>query len=289
MYSPKFLPTLSGKTTELPPMRFGMTHTEGIISCDDPGIDPCHIHGYLEIYFNVSGEVGFLVNDKLYPVSPGNAIISRPNDVHVCVYKDTSFHEYFCLWIDADLSSPAFAFLGKEGFSPSFSFREAETQQLVSLLNRLFRLHKTGENDFLATVCLLEILFLLNDEKTEEIEESALPEAFRHIIDDIRLRYAEIRSVNDILSTHFVSSSTLTRWFRTYINTSPREYLESQKLAGALKRLKDGASVTEACINSGFSDCAHFIARFKTKFGETPLQYKRRMLGALPQPVKPHL
>ncbi len=264
---------------DLPPISFGINHTENVIECEDPGIDPCHIHGYLEIFFNISGEVGFLVNDKLYHVAPGSAIISRANDVHVCIFKDSSFHEYFCLWIDADFSSPAFAFLQRDGFSPSFSFDEATNDRLISLFKRLLRLYQNGneEDGFASTVCLLEILLQLNDGAGERIEESVLPEAFRKIIYDIREHYAEIHSVNDILKKHFVSSSTLTRWFRTYINSSPREYLESQKLSGSIKSLKAGASVTDACMSSGFSDCAHFIARFKKKFGETPLRYKRRI------------
>ena len=34
------------------------------------------------------------------------------------------------------------------------------------------------------------------------------------------------------------------------------------------------ATVTEACYNAGFSDSSRFIAKFKEKFGMTPLKYK---------------
>ena len=86
-----------------------------------------------------------------------------------------------------------------------------------------------------------------------------------------------VRSVNDILTSHFVSSATLTRWFRKYLHSSPREYLESVKLANAAVLLSNGHSVTDACMRSGFSDCSHFIVLFKKKFGETPLKYKKKV------------
>ena len=129
---------------------------------------------------------------------------------------------------------------------------------------------------------LLQILLLFRETNTRKREaEVLLPETLQRIMDDIRENFAEIGTVNRILQSHFVSSSTLTRWFRTYLHTSPREYLESQKFSCALELLREGASVTDACMRSGFSDCAHFIARFKKKFGETPLQYKKRFGAAM--------
>ena len=96
------------------------------------------------------------------------------------------------------------------------------------------------------------------------------------ILNDIHINFAEIHHINQLTDRYFVSHATLSRWFRKYLHTSPREYLESKKLAHAVKLLDSGATVTEACINSGFPCCSHFIGLFKKKFGETPLKYKKR-------------
>ena len=107
--------------------------------------------------------------------------------------------------------------------------------------------------------------------------QTVIPEAFQKILDDIHGHFSEIRSVGDVLASHFVSSATLTRWFRKYLHTSPREYLESVRLSNAAVLLLKGHSVTDACMRSGFSDCSHFIVLFKKKFGETPLKYKKKV------------
>ena len=40
--------------------------------------DDAHIHDYCEVYFNVSGNVSFAVENKVYPVNTGDIIISKP-------------------------------------------------------------------------------------------------------------------------------------------------------------------------------------------------------------------
>ena len=37
-----------------------------------------HVHEECEIYINLSGDVSFMVENRLYPVSYGNIIITRP-------------------------------------------------------------------------------------------------------------------------------------------------------------------------------------------------------------------
>ena len=101
-----------------------------------------------------------------------------------------------------------------------------------------------------------------------------MPTELRMILTDINENFARIHSVSELSQIYFISPATLNRWFRKHLQISPREYIESKKLAYACKLLRESASVTDACLQAGFSDCSHFIALFKRKFGETPLQYK---------------
>ena len=102
-----------------------------------------------------------------------------------------------------------------------------------------------------------------------------IPSELQHILSQIDEDPAAVGTVSDLAKAHFISPSTLNRWFRQYLQVSPREYLESKKMARAIKLLDNGASVITTCFRSGFSDCAHFIRLFKRKFGQTPLQYKK--------------
>ena len=277
MYEPKRIPSLDAKTAPLPEIRYGIKKSNQFVDLEDPTIDPLHIHGYLEIFFSISAEVSFLVNDTLDPVSRGDALISRPNDVHVCIFPRSDAYEYYCLWIDADFSLPFFDFIRKSDASPLFSLGTEKAATFEAWLERLEALQSGERNATLEISLLFSILAELNADREEQAPAASLPMPLSDVLLYINGSFTEICSVSDLARRFFISTATLNRRFRTHLHTTPREYIEAQKLSYAIELLKKGASVTEAATTAGFSDCSHFIVLFKKKFGETPLQYKKRM------------
>ena len=275
MYEPKYLPQLNEAISTFPGIRLSIVHHNEYRHRDDPDADPLHIHNCLEIFINVSSDISFLVNNNLYPVPVGDAIISCPGDTHMGIFHKSAVQEYVCIWIDADFTSPIFSFLRKEDFCPLCFFDEQTKKQLQFLVFSLLDVCEKEGSVLEKISYLLRILTIFEKKKPHDTAQADIPETLQNILDDIHENFSEIHNVNDILTSHFVSSATLTRWFRKYLHTSPREYLESVRLSNAAVLLSNGHSVTDACMRSGFSDCSHFIVLFKKKFGETPLQYKK--------------
>lgn len=56
-----------------------------------------HIHDAYEIYINLSGDVSFSVENSLYPIMPGNIIVTKPFEYHHCIYHSEEPHKHF--WI----------------------------------------------------------------------------------------------------------------------------------------------------------------------------------------------
>ena len=73
------------------------------------GID-LHSHLELELYINLTGDVSFLVENKLYPVTRGDIIISRPGEYHHCVYNSDKEHNFFWILIDIEENKEIFDF-----------------------------------------------------------------------------------------------------------------------------------------------------------------------------------
>lgn len=237
-----------------------------------------HIHDSYEFYINVSGDVDFLVNHRLYPVESGDVIVSRPGDVHLCLSKDPFEHERFCLWLGCPADSPLVAFTGRAGFSNLIHFREDVRRELLRLLYRL----KDAEmacREPARTAYLFRILTLFSEGIQTEAERPVLPEAMQQVLDHIHSCYTNLHGVEDIARATHISGSTLNRWFRKYLQLSPRKYVEALKLSYAQKLLLEGHSVTEVCSRAGFTDCSRFIAVFKAKFQQTPLQYQKRRIN----------
>ena len=279
MFEPKYEPKLNELLAALSGMRFSVRYRSEYLSIDDPETDPLHIHNFLEIFINVSSDISFLVNNNLYNVPIGDAIVTRPGDIHMGVFNRSAVHGHICIWIDSDLNTPFFSFLRKNDFCPWFSFDQTAQNELQTLAFKLLSVCDNGGSELEKASYLLRILTVFERKNENAVFKAHVPPMLQEVLDDIHEDFSTIKSINDILATHFVSSSTLTRWFRTYLRTSPREYLESVRLSNAAVLLSNGHSVTDACMSSGFSDCSHFIVLFKKKFGETPLKYKKANSG----------
>ncbi len=258
-------------------IRYGLSHKKEFLTPDDPKLDPLHIHEALEIFMNVDSSISFLVNNRLYPVESGDALISKANELHVGIFNEAKVHEHFCLWIDADEDSPVFDFLRHDNYSSRFVFDTENRERLIELFFKL-ETYINDHNELGKTACFLQIMTVFNEHKNVSGTSETIPNDLQAILDYINENFASIKSIDDILVNSFMSHATLNRRFRDHVHLSPKKFLESKKLSYAAKLLSDGASVTDACLASGFSDCSHFIALFKKQFGKTPFKYKKEVI-----------
>jgi AraC-like DNA-binding protein len=51
---------------------------------------------------------------------------------------------------------------------------------------------------------------------------------------------------------------------------SPRAYLRWRRLRRAVSSIREGASLTQAAVQAGFADGAHFSRVFRSQFGMSP-------------------
>ena len=276
MSTSKFPTPTTENLFQLEGIHYGLSHKKDFRAPDDPKLDPLHIHETLEIFLNVDSNVSFLVNNRLYPVKKGDALISRANEMHVGIFNEARIHEHFCLWIDADESSPIFDFLRSKDYSSHISFDESTSKQLTELFFELEDHIKRGNKGVGKASCFLKIMTIFNESQAVSTKTEAVPPELQKILDDINENFTRYKTVKDIIENRYISAPTLNRWFREYVRLSPKKYLESKKLSYAASLLASGASVTDACLASGFSDCSHFIALFKKQFGKTPLKYRER-------------
>ena len=256
-------------------LRFTLAYANGLL--ENPHFDS-HIHSGIEFYINVSGNVSFFVDDRLYPVESGDVIVSPSNVVHHCVGHGVSVHEHYCLWIDADETSPLFAFLKDADFSPRIVFEPAVKETMLTLLSE-FRSLGEAESDKLQTLktaYLLQFLSLFIIGKKVTVDDTGdTPAVFQEILKYYDEHVSTIHSIESVAERFFISPATLNRYFKKYLHLSPKEFLEAKKISVAKILLTQGSSVHDASEEAGFFDSSHFIAAFKKKFGITPLQYKR--------------
>lgn len=74
-----------------------------------------------------------------------------------------------------------------------------------------------------------------------------------------------------------VSRFHLLRVFKTCFGETPHEYVSRLRIERAKQLLTAGYSVTDACLEVGFSGLGSFSARFKSEVGVSPSEYARTM------------
>lgn len=238
-----------------------------------------HVHGECEIYINLSGDVEFMVEDHIYPISPGSVIITKPYENHHCIYKSNAVHKHF--WI-------LFSCEGNEELFRIFFCRRAGEGNLIALngdavseLNENCRmLLKEGIPPLEQYFCFFRLIQLLSDGTMMSPTSVRLSPEVIVALDLIHERISETISVKDLADYLHISVSTFERKFKKNLGLTPRAYIFKRKLALAAALLAQGGSVKEVCERCGFSDDSNFIVLFRRNFGMTPLKYKKQFESA---------
>lgn len=255
-----------------------ITYEKRFTTVNDITHDEQHIHDYYELYVNLSGDVSFLVENTLYPIRRGDMIITAPNEFHRCVYHNDCVHEHFCIWMkDIPFSSEVL----KNEFEKNklIVLHSDEKQKLIDHCFSLYEGYTTSDIlQFHAIASFFEILNLICNRRKNVSYVQELPANFSQIIDYISCNFTSPTCcTSTICEKFYISKSTLCRYFQQHFQTTPSDYIESKRLSEAKKLLSSGASVQNACINSGFSNCSYFIKRFRKKFDLTPVKYKKEI------------
>jgi len=237
-------------------------------------IFPLHMHDKMEIYILIEGDVSFVVESSLYRLSPGDAIVTKPNERHHCILNNDSVHRHACFQFD-----PSNEFLFADFLAHDFGQNnliipdDASKVRLLQIYDKISAAEE--ENDthkkFFLTLEMLSIFrrFVFTDSAPQ-----TLPEVLKEILNDIDRNFRSIHSLDYFIEKYYISASTLNRLFRTYLHTTPKTYLETKRLAHSRLLLKSGKSVLAACMESGFPDYSNYIRLFKKRFSITPKQYK---------------
>lgn len=269
----------SGKITEiempaLSSFHFQIKYTETDRARHFHEID-LHTHSEFEIYINLAGEVSFLVENTLYPLSRGDIIIARPGEHHHCVYRGDASHRLFWILFDCKSNEGFWDFL-KTDFRENYVSPTPELRdEIIALCTALHGGGMTKEEELYS---LLRLFAILKKSRTAEREGAhALAKDLSEMIRYINEHIGEEISAEEIANAFYISKSTLERRFKEQLSITPTEFIRRKKLHLAVELLQKGESVLDAGVAVGFRDTSYFIELFKRYYGTTPYRYKKNL------------
>ncbi|KRA25375.1 AraC family transcriptional regulator [Microbacterium sp. Root61] len=112
----------------------------------------------------------------------------------------------------------------------------------------------------------------------QELENLAHLRRARDLIDR---DYAKPLDVPTMAAKALMSPAHFARQFRAAYGETPYNHLMTRRIERAMTLLREGASVTDACMAVGCTSLGSFSSRFTEIVGESPTAYRRREHSAL--------
>lgn len=248
-----------------------------------PFIASPHLHSQYEIYYNISGAKGFMVNGEFYKCGERDLIVIPKVQTHKVIVRKNAEYERCIINIDeyvVDLTEilchdpNVFVWLkGNDKNIPQMvNLSVKQHEEFMGLIKNYNLLEESEEEPELLCAFLSIMSFLKkcfeNPKKTEYLEDefvSYTDRAMRFIEQNFKTA-----SVAELASALFANEDYINRVFKAETGITVNRYLIMRKLAEAKKYLYLGKSAKEACTLSGFRDYANFLRTFKKYEGYSP-------------------
>ena len=266
-----FLPALSPVDFSI---SFAVLDRESPLNHHEP-----HMHKECEIYLNLGSNAAFEVEQRLYPITRGSVIITRPYEYHHYIYHDEGPHQHYWITFSAGKADEVLSlfFDREKGFGNLIQLDEEALCRMEELLNGLLDDHLSLPEK---RIGFLQMLYILqNGEKRPCADYSdnfsrdviaALQYIDHHLTEEI--------GVKTLAAACGVSVNTLERHFKEQLYLSPSAMVRKTRLIKSMQYLRQGYSISETAEFCGFPDYSNYIQLFRRQFGITPLQYRKNLI-----------
>lgn len=246
------------------------------------GIRVPHLHSRYEIYYNITGATGFIVDKKVYSCSGRDLFIIPKAKVHKAIVTPGSEYERCIVSIDSKIvdyinsmphASRNLAWLDCVGDSLTAKVNpdEAMHEKILSFVEN----YNENSGELSKFALLLDFLEMIGG----VFKSSPIATTMTHESLSVRALIAIEESfqntkISDIAEKLYVTGGHLGKVFKAEMGMSISDYLILRKIAEAKKLLYMGLSVKEVCHLSGFGNYSNFIRTFKNIEGYPPGKFE---------------
>lgn len=250
-----------------------------------------HIHSHYEIYFSQSSNNKFFVDNKIYDVQKNDLFLFNNTDAHKIATSSVEDYDRYVVNFSPKVVTKydqSMSFL-LDCFANSTSSRrhklslsDTEAETFLSIVNKMINLNSNDSphKDIKIDLFLLKLLLFINEcfdtkshYNTETNEDPKLNEIMKYIQEN-----CSYPITLDMLSSKFYFNKYyLCHIFKAKMGFGISEYIKSCRLSKAIPLLREGMSVSEVALKTGFGSDTYFISTFKKNFGTSPKQYLKKL------------
>lgn len=220
-----------------------------------------HAHGHYVFGIVREGERELVLNGELLRIKKDDILVFNPGDAHGCTHISESPFAYDSFTVAAEiLDGQRFDFPSNTDDLP-----RKQLEEIFSLLDRCL------EEDALEAFVAFEQTLVAkpNMNPLNPKHEEAAARLYAHMLGHL----AERISVGAFAKNENISAYALIRAYKRMFALTPVQHQMALRVDAACELLANGANVSDAAAELGFSDQAHLTREFKKRIGCTPGSY----------------
>ena len=254
-----------------------------------------HTHTYIEFVYNSSGSALHFVNGITYPMKKGDLLLIDQGGVHSLApnsrvkycnimlrpsFFDKSLNDGDGL--EAVLSLEEFrSFLSEIRKGQRLIHFDTEEQKKVELLIRVTLEEQSGEYNFTVQM-KRSALYMLLTMIFRKMSEYSRFSVDNELIEYLNTHFTERLTAEMLAELCGYTKEHFSRKFKQYTGMNFCSYLTDLRLTYAEKLLlTTEKTVDEIMEENGFTSRGEFFRKFRQKFGETPLQFRKSQKSVL--------
>jgi len=230
--------------------------------------------GFLLVYLHKGRAKISFENNKKEIVSDGTVILFKPHSRHTLSYLSDPINERYYVYFEGH---DALDYIKRFKLDSQPYYNVGDLSSIIKYFHKIiqdFKLHSLDDELF-RTTYLLNILTTISN-VVNPVKENDFPETFNRILDTIEKNYFAKLSLASLADNFSISVSTLKRYFKKYMNTSPMDYINDTRINRAkFMLLESDMRVSEISYSVGFEDALYFSKFFKSKTGVSPKNFRK--------------
>lgn len=244
-----------------------------------------HMHPFTELFYVVSGEGLFLIEDKSFTVKQDDLVIVNANILHTESSKDSNPMEYIVLGIDG-MSLKALEKNERLVSEKLYSIQNYRgfRSDILYYFNTILE-EAEQQKEHYESIChnLLEIMIFnflrTNSTKVRLTTDPAGAKELDYVKHYIDVNYASDLDLDSLAAATYMNKYYLSHMFKKNYGVSPINYLIEKRISVSKFLLETtNYSIGQIAQIVGFNSSSYFSQIFKKRTGITPSEYREAVL-----------
>lgn len=249
---------------------------------------PRHTHDQYAIGVIEQGALGYFYRGENVVAAPGDINLCIPGEVHNGYPATSEGWTYRMFYFDTHLLEQVASEIA--GYPRALPFFAGGTIADPAIAHQLRHLHmrlETGNTpaldiDTTLLAVLSQLVIRHADDQPAVTTLGQEQRAVTLVKDYLESHYAEGISLDDLARITHLSRFHLVRVFSETVGIPPHAYLRQVRVRRAKAQLRQGHTLTEVALATGFTDQSHLTRWFKRLWGITPGAYRNSVQDTTP-------